>query len=93
VVECVFGVAGYCLVPSAGQGIVGIPAVAVDIDIVAGTFFGHHITPLVGVHGMIAKELYVWFIEDHHLRRQEEHRLVIDFLVGIKAPAKARSGK
>jgi hypothetical protein len=62
----------------------------VYINIMPGALFGHGISSLIGVNGMLTKETDIGFVQYHHFGWQQKNGVVIYFLMGIKTPAKNR---
>jgi hypothetical protein len=61
----------------------------INVYIMSRTFFRNGVAPHIGVHGVRAHELDIGFVKINQLRRQQEHGIIINFLVRIKPPAKA----
>src|SRR5688572_12182151 len=86
--EGIFAKFRYGICPFAGQVVIGIFAVVINVDVMPGTFIGYRIPPFVGINCVFAEERDVWLVQNHHLWRQEESSVVFDLLVGEETPAK-----
>ncbi len=62
------------------------------VDVMAGAFDGHCITPLVGINSMFAEELNMGLVQYQHFGWEQEYSQEVDLAVGIEAPAEGLNG-
>jgi hypothetical protein len=59
----------------------------IDIDVMARAFYFHGVPSFIGIDGVFAEEIDVWFVKGEHFGWQQEDSMVVDLAVGIEAPA------
>ena len=64
----------------------------VNIDIMPGCFFRYGVPSFIRINGMVCNKYDIRFVQLHHFRWQQEDGLLIDFAMGIEAPAKTGNG-
>jgi hypothetical protein len=62
-------------------------AINVNIYKMPGAFLRHGISALVRIYCMLRYKIDIRLIQQHHLRGQQKYRIVIYFLMSVKAPA------